>query len=205
MSVLNRHVFAPLLGVALCCAVVLLWACTPPRPTQPLNGAALEPPVNLQELALTRSDGGTFSTADTRGRLSLFFFGYTNCADVCPLTLAELTRVRRALGDEAQKVDMYFVTLDPARDTPERMRAYVGNFPGVMGLLGSDAELARIQLAFNVRSERRDGANGSYSLDHTAATYVVNAASQIQLVYPYGTPAEDIASDLHQLLVSSWP
>lgn len=149
---------------------------------------------------MTRADDGTFTTADTGGQLSLFFFGYTNCADVCPLTLAELTRVRRTLGDDAQKLDGYFVSLEPARDTPERMRAYLGNFPGVTGLIGSDDELARIQSAFDVRSERRGIGNGNYMLDHTGATYLVNAASQIQLAYPRGTPAEDITSDLHRLL-----
>jgi protein SCO1/2 len=200
MSVLNRHAFPALLGLALCCAVLTLWACTPRHLSEPLNGAALEPPVQLQRLALTRSDGGTFTTADTRGRLSLFFFGYTNCPDVCPLTLAELTRMRRDLVADAQNVDVYFITLDPARDTPERMRAYLDNFPGVTGLSGSDAELTEIESAFNIRSERRDTGSGNYSLDHTAATYLVNAASQIQLAYPYGTPAEDITSDLHQLL-----
>lgn len=203
MTVVNRHAFPPLLGAAVCCAVLLLWACTPQRPTEPLNGAALEPPATLQELTLMRSDGRTFTTADTHGRISLFVFGYTHCPDVCPLTLAELSRVRRSLADDAQKVNVYFVTLDPARDGPEQMRAYVANFPGVTGLIGSDDELARIQSAFNVRSERGATGDGNYSLDHTAATYLVNAANQIQLAYPYGTPPEDITSDLHRLVSSA--
>jgi protein SCO1 len=201
MSALKRHAFPPLLGAALSCAVLISWACASQAPSLPLNGATLEPPIGLQELSVTRSDVSTFTTADTRGRISLFFFGYTNCADVCPLTLAELTRMRRTLGSDARNVDVYFVTLDPARDTPERMRAYLENFPGVTGLIGSDAELASLQSVFNVSSERREIANGNYSLDHTAPIYLVNAASQIQLAYPSGTPAEDISSDLHQLVL----
>ena len=202
MNALNRHAFPPLLGVALSCAVLILWACAPQVPSAPLNGATLEPPIRLQELTATRSDGSTFTTADTRGRISLFFFGYTNCPDVCPLTLAELTRMRRTLGTDARNVDVYFVTLDPERDSPERMRAYLENFPGVTGLIGSDAELASVQSLFNVTSERHDDGNGGYSLDHTAAIYLVNAASEIQLAYVSGTPAEDITSDLHQLVLA---
>ena len=202
MNALNRHAFPPLLGVALSCAVLILWACAPQVPSAPLNGATLEPPIRLQELTATRSDGSTFTTADTRGRISLFFFGYTNCPDVCPLTLAELTRMRRTLGTDARNVDVYFVTLDPERDSPERMRAYLENFPGVTGLIGSDAELASVQSLFNVTSERHDDGNGGYSLDHTAAIYLVNAASEIQLAYASGTPAEDITSDLHQLVLA---
>jgi protein SCO1/2 len=150
----HRHIFAPILAGVSCAVVLTLWACTPARPSRaPLNGATFDEPVSLPDLSFTRSDGGTFTTADTRGRTSLFFFGYTHCADVCPLTLAEFQQIRRALGSDAAAVDMYFVTLDPARDTLDWMRTYVANFPGVVGLIGSDAELAQAQAAFNVVAE----------------------------------------------------
>jgi protein SCO1/2 len=120
---------------------------------------------------------------------------------VCPLTLAEFAQIRRALGNDAAGVDMYFVTLDPARDTLPWMRTYVANFPGVTGLIGSDVQLALAQAAFNVVAARRDLRNGDYALEHTAAMYLVNSASQIQLAYPYGTASDDIVSDLHRLLL----
>jgi len=164
-----------------------------------LFGAALEPAVDLPALRLVRSDGRPFTTADTRGRLSLFFFGYTHCADVCPLTLSELSQLRRGLGDDASRLDMYFVTLDPARDTPERLQAYVANFPGVIGLIGSDTQLSEAQSTFHVVAVRQDLGGGDYAIDHTAATYLVNADSQIQLVYPYGTAPDELAADLHHL------
>jgi protein SCO1/2 len=199
------RVTPPLLAIALCGLVVLLWACAPARPlpaqTAPaLNGASLEPVVDLPPLTFTRSDGGMFSSADTRGRTSLFFFGYTHCADVCPLTLAELAQVHRQLDGRGRPVDLYFITLDPARDTPERLRDYMANFPGVVGLTGSDTDLARAQASFHVLAERRDMGDGDYMLDHTAATYLVNPASQIQLAYPYGTPPDDIVADLQRLV-----
>lgn len=206
---LIRHAFPPILGTVLCSLVVSVWACTPTGPMAPprraslLNGAALEPAVDLPRLTFARSDGGTFSSADTRGRISLFLFGYSHCPDVCPLTLAEFGQIRRALGNDAARVDMYFVTLDPARDTLFRMREYVANFPGVVGLIGSETELARGQSVFNVVAERHDTGDGGYALDHTAAMYLVNSESQIQLAYPYGTPSEEIVSDIRRLVAAS--
>ena len=201
---LTRRALPPVLALLLSCLVITLWACAPTvsrtPPAQRLNGAALEPPVTLPQLTFTRSDGGTFTTATTQGRLSLFFFGYTHCADVCPLTLSELSGIRKTLGTQASGVDMYFVTLDPARDTAEWVRTYVGNFPGVVGLVGSDAQLETAQNTFNVQSVRRDMGNGDYMLDHTAAIYLVNRSGQIQLAYPYGTDASDIVSDLRHML-----
>jgi protein SCO1/2 len=132
----------------------------------------------------------------------LFFFGYTHCPDVCPLTLAQFVRVRQSLGAASEQIDMYFVTLDPARDTPERMRQYMSSFPGVTGLMGTDSELASAQSTFAVVAERRDLGGGDYALDHTAATYLVNRQGSLQLAYPYGTDANDIIADLRQLLAA---
>ena len=192
---------------------MLLWACASPAPPATphamthamptFNGAAFEPPVDVQPLTFTRAEGGAFTTADMRGRTSLFFFGYTHCPDVCPFTLADLSQVHRRLGGEAERVDMYFVTLDPARDTPERMQTYLSNFAGITGLIGSDAELTDAEAAFKVVAERRDTGQGDYMVDHTAATYLVNAKAQIQLAYPYGTPPDEILEDVQRLLAAN--
>jgi protein SCO1/2 len=108
--------------------------------------------------------------------------------------------MRRMLGAKAANVDMYFVTLDPARDTPERMSTYMANFPGVIGLMGSDAQLELAQDTFHVQSVRRDLGNGDYMLDHTAALYLVSPAGTVQLAYPYGTDPAEIVSDLRRML-----
>jgi protein SCO1 len=197
---MSRQVFPPLVAALLCGLVVAIWACAPATPaTLQLNGAALEPPVGLPSLAFTRTDGATWQSADTRGRLSLFYFGYTHCPDMCPLTLAEFTHMRQILGRTADQVDMYFVTLDLARDTPQRMQAYVENFPGVVGLTGSQADLAAAQASFHIVAARREIGNGDYLLDHTAAVYLVNRDSQVALAYPYGTDPNEIVADLRQL------
>jgi protein SCO1/2 len=191
---------APLLAVLLSGLVLSLWACTPVAPPPPrLNGASFEPAVDLPPLNFSRTDGASFTTTDTRGRTSLFFFGYTHCADVCPLTLSQLAQVHRGLGNTADQVDMYFVTLDPSRDTPERMREYVSNFSGVTGLNGSAADLEQAQATFHVVAERMDMGDGNYMLNHTASIFLVNKASQIALAYPYGTAPSDIVADLKSL------
>jgi protein SCO1 len=198
-----RHTFPPVLAAVLSAMVVAVWACSPARPTpSPLNGATLEPSIPLPPLTFTRADGEPFSTADARGRTSLFFFGYTQCAEVCPLTLAHLGQIRRSLGSTAGGVDLYFVTLDPSHDTPERMRAYLANFPGVVGLIGSTTQLAAAQSAFGVIADRREVGSGNYLLDHTGALYLINSAAQVQMAYPYGTPPEDIVSDVRRIIQS---
>lgn len=201
---LNRHLVAPFVAAASCGVVLTLWACAPAQPARvSLNGAVLEPARTLPALTFRRTDGGTFTSADIRGRMSLFFFGYTHCAVTCPLTLAQFGQIRRALGSGTAGLDMYFVTLDPARDRFDWMRTYVANFPGVVGLIGSDADLARAQAAFGVIAERQELANGDYVLDHTAAIYMVDSAGEIQLAYPYGTPPSDIVADVQRLAAAA--
>ncbi len=168
-----------------------------------LNGVSTVPARQMPELSLTRANETTFSSEQTRGTLSLFFFGYTSCPDVCPLTLANVSQIRRGLADRASDVETYFVTVDPARDTPERMRAYLSSFPpGIVGLTGDDAELARARDGFGAIAQRRPAADGgdAYTFDHTAGLFLVDADGQIRLVYPYGTSPDDVVADLKQLL-----
>jgi protein SCO1/2 len=166
-----------------------------------LNGGVLSQPVLLPEFALSRADGRPFSSAETRGRWSLFFFGYTTCPDVCPLTLAYVSQVRRQLAGRAP--DAYFVTVDPARDTPARLAEYMRNFDaGIVALSGSDEALARALAAFGAVAQRREvpGSAAGYLMDHTALIYLVDPQSQITLVYPHGMQPADIVADLNKLL-----
>ena len=169
----------------------------------PLNGAVLTPPRPVPGLTLQRTDGRAFDTAELRGRLSLAFFGYTFCPDVCPMTLLEVAQVRRLLGKDADRLDIYFITVDPARDTPERLRAYAKGFdPAIEPLTGGEAELEQMRTAFGAVAARRDAPDGGpvYFMDHTATLFLVDASGGISLVYPYGTPPEQIADDIRQLL-----
>jgi protein SCO1/2 len=177
-----------------------------PRIAQPpatYNGGVLSPRIGLPELGLSRADGARFSTAETRGRVSLFFFGYTYCPDVCPMTLAHVAQVRKLLGSQASQVDAYFVTVDPERDTPERLARYTQGFDkAIVGLTGTTEELRLMQVAFNIVTERRPAPDGGshYFMDHTAAVFLVDKEGAIRLIYPYGMGAEEIAADIKTVL-----
>lgn len=174
------------------------------QPSPPVfNGGIIEPATALPPLDVQRASGGRFSTDATRDRISLFFFGYTTCPDVCPMTLAQVTQVRRLLGPDAGALDVYFVSVDPARDTPERLAAYTRAFdPSIVGLTGTPSELARVMVPFGAIAERRDVPNSAvgYLVDHSATITLVDQQSRIRLIYPpQATPAE-MAADIQQLL-----
>ncbi len=169
----------------------------------PFNGGVLTPPLDLPEVTLQRADGRTFAAADTRGRISLFFFGYTNCPDVCPTTALEMRQVREELGARAKDVDMYFVTVDPDRDTPERLKAYLALFdPSLVGLTGTSDELQRLMDGLGVVAARRDVPESKqiYYMDHTAAVYLVDREGKARLIYPFGMEAEQLTADIKRLL-----
>ena len=192
-----------LLGLAVVLGLLVvprLWA---PEPAPPaFKGGALTPPTALPPLTLQRADGRSFTTADTIGRTSFFVFGYTRCPDFCPLTLVQVAQLHRQLGADAANVDTYFVTVDPARDTPERLREYTANFdPTIVGLTGTPDQLTAAYAAFGVVAQRRDAPErpGDYFMDHTALSYLVDAGGRIRLVYPYPLEPADVAADVRAL------
>ncbi|MBI3977965.1 MAG: SCO family protein [Chloroflexi bacterium] len=167
------------------------------------NGGVLEPPYDLPAFTLQRVDGKRFATSDTRGRVSLFFFGYTSCPDICPMTLAQVAHVRRQLGERAGKVDAYFITVDPARDTPQRLASYVAGFdPAIVALTGSPVELERARAAFGAVAQSRAGAasENDSSTNHTAIVFLVDAQSRLRLIFPYGMTPAQIVADIEHLL-----
>jgi protein SCO1 len=165
-----------------------------------LNGGVPQSPIPVPELALRRADGRAFSTAELDGKWSFVFFGYTSCPDVCPLSLAYVTQVRGQMG--ARAPDAYFITVDPARDTPQRLTQYMANFSGVVGLTGTDDELARARAAFGVVAERRDApeSGAGYFMDHTALVYLIGPERTIRVVYPHGMTPADMVADLKRLV-----
>ncbi|HEU5317601.1 MAG TPA: SCO family protein [Chloroflexota bacterium] len=197
----SRRSLAAAAGSALALAAGLS-ACVPPagRKVPPLNGGVLDQPLVVPPLSLRRADGQPFNTGEARGRWWLAFFGYTSCPDVCPLTLAYMTQVRRLLGARAPAA--YFITVDPERDTPERLAAYMSNFdPGIVALTGTEAELALAREAFGVVAQRRPVAGAAgYSVDHTALVFLVDPEARVRVVYPHGMVPADIAADLKRLM-----
>ncbi len=158
-----------------------------------------------RQLALTDADGKPRTLADFKGKVSVVFFGYTHCPDVCPTTLAEIAEVKAMLGKDGERVQAIFVTVDPERDTPQLLKAYMANFgPGFIALHGSAEQTAAAAREFKVFYMKVPGkTEGSYTVDHTAGSYIIDAQGRLRLFARYGMPAPDLASDLKQLLAES--
>ena len=168
-------------------------------------GQTLVPPPPAMDFTLQATDGSTFKLSQQRGKIVLLSFGYTFCPDVCPTTLVELSQVLARLGDAAKRVRVAFVTLDPERDTPERLSLYTKAFdPTFIGLTGSAEQLARVRTMYGVIAEKdtATGTSAGYLIEHPAYTYVIDPAGQLRLLFPFGMSIEEMADDIKQLLRS---
>ncbi|MFZ6766834.1 SCO family protein [Undibacterium sp. Di26W] len=155
-----------------------------------------------KDFALTDHNGKPRTLADFRGKAVVIFFGYTQCPDVCPTTMVEMANVMKALGPLAQKVQVLFVTIDPERDTQALLANYVPNFdPSFLGLYGDAAATAKVGKDFKVFYQKVAGKTpGSYTMDHTAGSYVFDPEGRIRLFLRHGQGPEPIAHDLKMLL-----
>lgn len=160
-----------------------------------------------QGFDLPDADGKRRTLADFAGKVTLVFFGYAQCPDVCPTTLLEIAEVRKALGADGARVQGVFITVDPERDTPEVLKAYVDNFgAGFVALRGSMEETQAVAKAFKVYYAKVPGQTaGSYTMDHTAGSYVFDANGKVRLFTRYGTGAEALKHDLQILLAEPPP
>ncbi len=139
---------------------------------------------------------------DFRGKLVVLFFGYTQCPDVCPTSMAELAEAKKLLGADGDKLQGLFVTVDPDRDTTEVLKAYMGNFdPTFLALRGTPEQLAEMAKEYKVYYKKAEGKTPtSYTMDHSAASYVYDTKGQLRLYTLYGSGAQALASDLKLLL-----
>jgi len=158
-----------------------------------------------RELNLTDADGKPRQLSDFKGKVSVVFFGFTQCPDVCPTTLLELAQVKKALGAEGDRVQGIFVTVDPERDTAEVLKAYVGSFDaGFVALRGTPEETQAAAKNFKVFFAKVPGKTPtSYSIDHTAGSYVFDSQGRVRLFTRYGTGAEALTHDLKLLLAGA--
>lgn len=151
---------------------------------------------------LTDDQGKSVSGKDYRGKVVLLYFGYTHCPDVCPLTLAQLHVVMQRLGPLADNVRILFVSVDPARDTPEIMRAYVNAFdPRAIGLTGSAGDIEALSKRYRSAFTREpDKGDGSYEVSHSSAIYVFDQEGKARLLSTPNNPQSDMVHDLHLLI-----
>jgi protein SCO1/2 len=155
-----------------------------------------------KDFALIDHHGQPRTLADFRGKVVVMFFGYTQCPDVCPTTMAEMSSVMKQLGSLADKVQVIFVTIDPERDTQALLAAYVPNFDArFLGMYGDKAATDKVTKDFKVFYQKVEGKTpGSYTMDHTAGSYVFDTQGHIRIFLHHGQGPEPIVHDLKLLL-----
>ena len=182
-------------GAALVVIVCLGLMVLQPRPGQ--GGPAQAPAAFL----LTNQDGRPVQEADLLKKPTVIFFGYTFCPDACPTTLARLTVLMKALGPEANRLNVAFVTVDPARDTPRQMKQYLSAFdPRIIGLTGSDAAVAKAAKEYGVYFQKAPLPGGGYSMDHSTALYLVDRTRGFSQILAPDQPQDEQLDALKQLL-----
>ncbi len=180
-------------------AAALLAACDPKPAFKSIDITGAN---YAQDFELPDTEGRVRRMADFKGRVVVLFFGYTQCPDVCPTTLTELTQARQLLGPLGERVQGVFVTLDPERDTPELLRAYMQSFdPSYVALVPDASQLAQAAKHFKVYYKMSEGKTPtSYTMDHTAASFIFDAEGRIRLYTRYGLGAQALAEDLRALI-----
>ena len=155
-----------------------------------------------KDLRLTDHNGQRRSLADFHGKVVVLFFGYTHCPDVCPTTLGELGATLKRLGNDAAKVQVLFITVDPSRDTQTVLAQYVPSFhPSFIGLTGTNQEIAETAKAFKVfYKEQASDSKAGYSMDHSANTFVIDPQGRLRLLFGYGSGVAPIVHDIQALL-----
>jgi len=153
-------------------------------------------------LSLSDQDGRSRSLSEFKGKVVVVFFGFTQCPDVCPTTLAELAEVKRSLGAEGERVQGVFVTVDPERDTAALLKAYVASFdPTFVALRGSEEQTKAVAKEFKVYYAKVPGKTPeSYTVDHTAASFIFDTQGRVRVFSRYGSGASALANDIKLLL-----
>ncbi|MEO5794868.1 MAG: SCO family protein [Rhodoferax sp.] len=182
------------------CAGGLFVACS--EPAAKFAAVDLTGADYAKDFQLTDHNGQSRSLKDFAGKLVVVFFGYTQCPDVCPTSMAELAEVKKSLGADGDKLQGIFITVDPARDTPEVLKAYMANFdPTFLALIPTPTQLAALAKDYKVYYKKVDGPTPtSYTMDHSAGSYVYDTQGRLRLYARYGGGAAALAGDLKLLL-----
>jgi protein SCO1/2 len=186
--------------------VLALTACEKPQsPKVPFANTDITGLDYAKGFTLTDHNGKPRTLADFKGKVVVVFFGYTQCPDVCPTTLSELAGIKKALGSEAERLQVIFITLDPQRDTPELMAGYVPAFDSsFLGLWGEQAVIDKVAKDFKVFAQKVPSKDSkSYTIDHTAGSYVFDDQGHIRLFVRHGQGVDGLQKDLQRLLAGS--
>lgn len=181
----------------------VLTACSPDK--LQFNSIDLTGADYAQGFSLADHNGQLRTLKDFSGKIVVVFFGFTQCPEVCPTTLAEIAQIKQLLGPEGDKLQAIFITVDPERDSPEVLKAYMANFdPTFLALRPSMDQLPEVAKDFKLYYKKVDGKTpGSYTMDHSAGSYIFDAKGRIRLYSRYGGGAQALASDIGLLLKTS--
>lgn len=177
------------------------WLAGAPKPA--FKGVDLTGAAYAQSLNLTDQDGRARNLAEFKGKVVVIFFGYTQCPDVCPMTLLRLTEALELLGHDGDAVQPVFITIDPLRDTPDVIADYIANFdPRFIGLTGTRQQIANVERAFAVYAKAADGAatNANYLVDHTALTYLIGPDGAFRAFIQQTLSPRDMAERIREHL-----
>ena len=166
------------------------------------QGSLIDPALPAMQFELSQANGDVFKLADQQGKVVLIFFGYANCPDVCPATLAEFKQVYETLGDQADQVKFVFITIDPERDTLDAIESYVHAFnPNFVGLSGTENELQPVWDAFFVYREKVETDSAlDYEMNHSTRVIVIDKNGNFRMTFPYGMAPQAMADDVVHLL-----
>jgi protein SCO1/2 len=182
-------------------SLLVLAACGEPKLPSPFKASEVTAKYVQADFSLHDPAGRTVTLSDYRGKVVALFFGYIHCPDVCPTTLADMAQVMRMLGKDAEKVQVLFVTLDPERDKPELLAQYAPAFhPSFMGLYGDAQETALAARAFDIQYQKQVTRSGSYTLDHSAGTFLIAPSGKPVLLSPFAQRPEYLTQDIRLLL-----
>jgi protein SCO1 len=180
--------------------VLALAACSPEKPK--FNSIDVTGADYAKGFTLTDHNGQSRSLSDFKGKAVVLFFGYTQCPDVCPTSMAELAEIKRLLASDGDKLQGVFVTVDPARDTTELLKAYMTNFdPSFVAFTPTPQQLSVVAKDYKIYYKRVEGQTPtSYSMDHSAGSYVYDTQGRLRLYSRYGMGAKLLAQDIQTLL-----
>ncbi len=171
--------------------------------TYEYKGAVFEPPLPLPDFELQAATGEPFHLKDVEGDITLIYFGYTFCPDVCPLTMADVRTALAGLENGRERVHVIFISVDPERDTPEVLTRYTAAFgPEFLGLTDDFPKVQEVMKPYGAFAEKEEatGSAAGYLVSHTARLYLVSPHQELLLTYPFGFEPEDLRSDLEYLL-----
>ena len=165
------------------------------------HGTVIQSPETSYDFTLTGGNGDV-SLSDFRGKLVLIYFGYTFCPDICPATLGNVNQALKQIGSKAEDIQLIMVSLDPQRDTPEKLEQYVAHFnPTFIGITGTQEQVDTVTSLYGIFYEKKEGSEAtSYLIDHTATLMVIDREGYLKLVFPFGVTADEIADDLKYML-----